>query len=86
MDAAPLVEKRHSPVRRQLNEAFCGPDGTFSISKFMAIWAQIAILAHLNVWFDKLIERPESLLIVLSFLIAPDIIKKALVMKLGGEK
>lgn len=32
--------------------------------------------------FSSLIQRPESLLICLAFLIAPDIIKKALTMKL----
>lgn len=80
------VDKRVHPVRRQFNEAFCGPDGRFSVGKFLAVWSQIAVLAHMNVWFDKLMDKPESLLIVLSFLIAPDIIKKALVMKLGGGK
>jgi len=79
-----MKEKRHSPIRRQLNQAFCDPTGNFSISKFLAVWAQIAILAHMNRWFEELIAKPESLLIVLSFLIAPEIIKKALVMKLGG--
>jgi hypothetical protein len=79
------VEKRKSPMRRQMNEAFCDPLGKFSISKFLAVWAQIAILAHMNRWFEELISKPESLLIVLSFLIAPEIIKKALVMKLGGS-
>ena len=77
-------DKRTHPMRRQFNEAFCNPNGQFSVGKFLATWAQIAILAHMNVWFDKLLDKPESLLIILSFLIAPDIIKKALVMKLGG--
>lgn len=76
--------QRHSPFRRQLNEAFCSPDGSFSPTKFLAVWAQISVLSHMNVWFDKLLDKPDTLLIVLSFLIAPDIIKKALVMKLGG--
>ena len=77
-------EKRSHPIRRQWNEAFCDPGGAFSVSKFLAVWAQIAVLAHMNRVFDELVAKPESLLIVLSFLIAPDIIKKALVMKLGG--
>ena len=77
-------EKRSHPIRRQWNEAFCDPSGEFSVSKFLAVWAQIAVLAHMNRVFDELVAKPESLLIVLSFLIAPDIIKKALVMKLGG--
>ena len=78
-------ELRHSPFRRQINEAFCDPNGAFSIGKFLAVWAQIAVLSHMNLWWEKLIDKPESLLIILSFLIAPDIIKKALVMKLGGN-
>ena len=68
-----------------MNEAFCGPDGEFSVSKFLAVWAQIAVLAHMNRWFEELIAKPESLLIVLAFLIAPDIMKKALTLKLGGS-
>ena len=78
-------EKRKSPFRRQINEAFCDPTGVFSIGKFLAVWAQIAVLAHMNWSWDAMLDKPETLLIVLSFLIAPDIIKKALVMKLGGN-
>lgn len=79
------TDRRRSPIRRQLNEAFCDPGGAFSVSKFLAVWAQIAVLSHMNRWFEELIAKPESLLIILAFLIAPDIIKKALVMKLGGS-
>ena len=70
--------------RRQFNESFCDPTGHFSITKTIAVAAQIAVLYHFGRTFDTLIVTPESLLIVLSFLIAPDIIKKALTMKLGG--
>ena len=80
-----MKNRRHSAFRRQMNEAFCGPDGEFSVSKFLAVWAQIAVLAHMNRWFEELIAKPESLLIVLAFLIAPDIMKKALTLKLGGS-
>jgi len=81
-----MKNRRHSAMRRQFNEAFCGPDGRFSIGKFLSIWAQIVVLGHMGTSWDKLIDKPETLLIVLTFLIAPDIIKKALVMKLGGAK
>ena len=77
-------ERRRSAFRRQVNEAFCDPSGNFSVTKFLAVWSQIAVLAHMNRVFDELVKRPESLLIVLCFLIAPDILKKALTMKLGG--
>lgn len=81
-----MKNKRKSPLRRQLNEAFCDPDGRFSVSKFLAAWSQIAVLSHMNLWFDKLLDKPETLLIILSFLIAPDFVKKFLTMRYGGDK
>ena len=77
-------EKRKSPFRRQVNEAFCDPNGNFSIKKFLVIWTQIVVLGHMGISWDKLIEKPETLFIILSFLIAPEIISKFLTMKLGG--
>ena len=78
------TDRRRHLIRRQWNEAFCDPDGRFSIGKFLAIWAQIVVLAHMGTSWEKLIDKPETLLIVLAFLIAPDLIKKALILKLGG--
>lgn len=72
--------------RRQFNQSFYSPDGNFSITKTIAVASQVMVLYWSGVLMDELIERPESLLILLSFLIAPDIIKKALTMKLGGAK
>ena len=77
-------EHRHSPLRRQANEAFCGPDGRFSIGKFLAIWTQIVVLGHMGTSWDKLIDKPESLLIVLTLLICPDVLKKLIAMKYGN--
>ena len=85
--AKPLANadnRRSQTLRRQANEAFSAPDGSFSISKTIAIFAQVATLYHFGKFFEKLIERPESLLIILTFLIAPDVIKKALSMKYGN--
>ena len=79
-------ERRKSSIRRQVNEAFCDPNGQFSIGKFLSIWAQIAVLAHMNTSWDKLIDKPESLGIVLAVLVTPDILKKMLAMKYGGGK
>jgi len=80
----PKIEQRKSSLRRQVNEAFCDPSGAFSISKFLAVWAQIAVLTHMNRMFEELITKPESLLIILTFLIAPDGFKKFLSMKYGN--
>ena len=82
--AAP--ERRAVPPtwRRQFNESFCSPDGHFSVTKTVAVAAQVMVLYWTGRLMEKLIDKPESLLIMLCFLIAPDIIKKALTMKLGG--
>lgn len=80
----PTPEKRGSPIRRQWNEAFVGQDGRFSIGKFIAIWAQIVVLGHTGTSWDRLIDKPESLAIVLTFLIAPDVFKRLLAMKYGN--
>jgi hypothetical protein len=82
----PKPERRGHPMRRQVNEAFCGPDGRFSIGKFLMIWTQIVVLGHMGTSWERLIDKPETLAIILLFLIAPDLLKKALVMKLGSGK
>ena len=80
-----MKERRKSAFRRQVNEAFAGPDGEFSVSKFLAVWAQIAVLAHMNRTWDELLAKPESLLIVLTFLVGPELFKKLVAMKFGGS-
>ena len=64
-----------------MNDAFCSPDGSFSISKTIAVFAQIAVLFHMGKSFPELVKNPESMLIVLSFLVCPDILKKFIAMK-----
>ena len=80
-----MKNRRHSAFRRQVNEAFCDPNGAFSIGKFLSVWAQIAVLAHMNTSWERLIDKPESLGIVLAVLVTPDILKKMLAMKYGGS-
>ena len=67
-----------------MNEAFCDPNGQFSIGKFLSIWAQIVVLGHMGTSWDQLIAKPESLAIVLAILVCPDLLKKMLVMKYGN--
>jgi hypothetical protein len=83
----PPVERRVSPTwRRQFNEAFCDPFGHFSPSKAISLSAQVMVLYWTGILMDRLIDKPETLLILLCFLIAPELIKKALSMKLGGAQ
>jgi hypothetical protein len=70
--------------RRQFNESWCDPNGHFAPVKAIAIASQIALLYYFGRWFEKLMDQPESLLIVLSFLIAPDVVKKLITMKYGN--
>ena len=77
--------RRLHPFRRQMNEAFCDPDGAFSLAKFLAIWAQIAVLTHMNRTWDVLILHWDALALVLVVLVAPDLLKKFLSLKFNGS-
>ena len=78
--------KEPPTFRRQFNESFCSPDGHFSVTKTVAIAAQIMVMFHAGRSFDALIDKPESLFIVLTVLIFPDLAKKFLVLKFGDGK
>ena len=77
------TERRVSSFRRQLNGAFLDPAGAFSPSKFIAACGQVMALAHFGSSFNLLIDKPESMLIVLAFVVAPESFKKWLNMKYG---
>lgn len=82
------MKKRTQVMRRKLNDAFYGfgdPDGNFSWSKFIAVWAQIMVLFHTGTSFPQLISHPETLAICLVFIIAPETFKKWLALKYGGS-
>ena len=81
-----MSERRKSTFRRQFNEAFSAPDGSFSITKLIAVFAQIAVLYHMGRNFDHLMDKPESLAIILAFLVAPDLLKKIITMIFGGSE
>jgi len=76
-------ERRESTLRRQINESFNNPNGTFSPSKAIAIVGQAVILAHTSIAFGELIKHYESLLICFAFIVCPDLIKKIVNMKYG---
>ena len=86
MPKAPQPDRRIGTLRRQANEAFCAPDGSFSITKTIAIAAQIVLLYHLGKDFDDLSERFDAFALTLVFLILPDMAKKLLTMKYGNGK
>lgn len=79
------VEKRDSPLRRQVNEAFLGPDGRVSLTKIIAIAAQVGVLYQAMQTWDRLILSWDVLTVVLVFLIAPDGFKKLVQMKYAAK-
>ena len=82
------IRRRVEPptFRRRFNQSFENPDGSVSIQKIIVMTTQIGLLYHLMLSFERLINKPETLLVILSFLIAPQIIKQAILLKLGGHK
>ena len=68
-------------MRRQVNEAFEGPDGKFSILKAIAVFSQISALYQFNYWFDALIVNSLTMLVVMSFILAPH-----LIVRLAGQR
>lgn len=72
--------------RRQFNESFQNHDGSFSPAKSMAIVGQGICLWHLNLHFSELIAKWDALLVVLTFIVAPDVFKKFLNLKYGAAK
>ena len=88
----PRPSANHTPrtqlLRRKLNDQFYGfgdPDGNFSWSKFVAVWGQIAVLFQFGRNFDMLLDKPETMLIMLAFVISPEILKKFLALRYGGS-
>ena len=76
-------DRRRAALRRQLNEAFLGPDGRVSLTKIIAIAAQTGVLYQAMQTWDRLIMSWDVLTVVLVFLIAPDGLKKLVQMKYG---
>ena len=76
-------DKRHSPFRRQVNEGFCNPDGTWAPFKTIAIFGQIVLLYHLGKDMDRLIEHWDALALIAGFVIVPDAAKQFLRLKWG---
>lgn len=70
--------------RRNLNDGFLNPDGSFSWAKFFTTCTQTSLLYHLNAHFEALMKSWDSLAVVLVVLIAPEMFKKLVSMKYGG--
>lgn len=77
-------EKRHQVWRRQFNSSFQDEHGNVLVMKVIAVAGQGMVLLNTGLYFFEMLRLPETLLICLGFIIAPDIVKKALNMKYGN--
>ena len=84
IDPVPVVEQRKSGIRRDLNDIFRGDDGKISGSKIGTYAGQIIAGKLLLENARDLIDHWDSLAILFTVLIAPEIWKLLMRMKYGG--
>ena len=78
------VEKRSSTLRRQVNQSFCDEYGNVIVTKVIAVMGQTMLLYFTARYFGDMLYTPETMLVCLSFIIAPDLVKKVISMKYGN--
>lgn len=79
------AERRQSLFRRDLNELVRDPQGKVSAGKVGSIVGQFIAAKYLLVHNGDLINKWETLLILLSVLIAPEILKKVITMRYSNR-
>ena len=72
--------------RRQANESFCDANGNFAVAKAIAVAGQIMLMYYTGRYFPEMIAKPETLLVCVGGIIAPDLLKKFVTMKYGNGK
>ena len=77
-------EKRTQVWRRNFNASFMDPHGNIMVAKVIAVAGQIMLLYYTARFFDRMIDKPESLLICLSLVILPDLARKIVNAKYPG--
>jgi len=70
--------------RRQFTDAFNDPGGKFSPSKATAWLGQLSLLAHMTANFNELMLHWDALALVITAVIAPELVKKFLTMRFGN--
>ena len=80
-----VSERRVNPVRRAVGSTFMR-GGEAQESKLFATVGKIIIVALIYYHAAELIDNWEALLVLLSWLIAPDIAKKLITMKFGRSQ
>lgn len=78
-------DKRHSTLRRNLNDLFMR-DGQVEEAKLFAGIGKIACLWLIFQHTDEVLRTENTLVTLLVFLITPDLLKKWLSMRFGGTE
>lgn len=79
-----MTDKRTQTWRRDLNDAVRDESGTISFSKIGTMAGQFIAGKYLLEHWEKVILNWDTLTILFSVLIAPELFKKLLNMKYGG--
>ncbi len=81
-----MIERRQSSIRREVNELIRDPQGRVSEAKVFSVLGKSALLYVLLANTASIIERWDVLSVIVLALIAPDLLKKLLTMRLGTGK
>ena len=79
-----LPDRRKGGIRRDINSLFRGPDGEISGSKLGTYVGQYLAGRALYLNIDELIDHWDSLAILLTALMLPEILKRIMLMRIGG--
>ena len=78
------TEHRKAVWRRQFNQSFMDEHGNVMVGKVMAVATQTVVLFYMTRDFELLYAKPETMLIILSFLVAPQVIGRLAKLKYGN--
>ena len=79
-------ERRKSVLRRDLNDAVRSDDGRFSESKAWAGVGKLICVYLLLIYTDAVLHTEYTLVTLLAFVIAPDLVKRVIGAKYGSGK
>jgi hypothetical protein len=80
----PKEERRNRVWRRQFNQSFMDEHGNVMVAKVIAVAAQIMLLYQTSKHFEAMLGKSDTLLVVLSLLILPDLARKWMNMRFGN--
>jgi hypothetical protein len=79
-----MTEQRHSPIRRDINDAVRDDNGKFSFKKVGIIAGQFIAGKYLLIHWEKAIASWDVLTVLFTVLIAPDLFIRLMNLKYGG--